>query len=179
MQVQTAIRLSLFIFASSTLVTCAKKARDEPAPAPAPERNSEAVHGRAADPAAKEATKPASRPKPDTSARVKPSSRPADAAPEAPRLNTCIVGQVETRGEMVIAVKNATVSVLAGEKNLGEAVTDENGKFVWCAPQSMAGMIVNLTVRVEKPPFAAVSQSRRWEVGVQEEFSFAFDPPKL
>lgn len=97
----------------------------------------------------------------------------AQAAPAVAQSNRCVTGQVRARGEIVVPVKNATVSLFKGPALLGETRTDENGKFAWCAGPNLSGERFEITVRVSKAPFQTISQSRDWKVGTQEEFDFA------
>ncbi len=87
--------------------------------------------------------------------------------------NRCVTGRVQARGDIVVPVKNAKVSLFMGAALLGETRTDGNGKFAWCAGANLSGERFEVTVRVSKAPFQTISQSRDWKVGTQEEFDFA------
>ncbi|MEL6543058.1 MAG: hypothetical protein AAFQ82_00425, partial [Myxococcota bacterium] len=166
-----------------TAVSCATRtATPVPAPESAPEKPPIESAEAAPEPAVnRKITRSKSpEPAPDTSADEEVRAEPlAEAAPAVASSNRCVVGAVRARGDIVVAVKNATVTLFKGPNLLGETRTDENGKFAWCAGPSLGGDHFEITVRVSKAPFKTISQSRAWQVGTQEEFDFAMEADGL
>lgn len=133
---------------------------------------------RAARPAPPAETEPEDVQAEDSETTETPVTR-VEPSPPVNRSNRCVIGTVEAQGDMIVPVNNARVMLFRAAELLGETRTDSNGKFAWCAGPNLTGAEFEVTVKVSKSPFATVSQSRGWKVGVQEQFDFALIAPSF
>ncbi|MEM6732536.1 MAG: carboxypeptidase-like regulatory domain-containing protein, partial [Myxococcota bacterium] len=169
------MRWTLFIFLAS-VIACASTPKPSPE-ASAPVDGPEVAEASEPEPPVERTPSPRRR-APARESASPPRAPVAQAAPAVANTNRCVTGAVRAQGDIVVPVKNATVSFLRDSTLLGKTRTDSNGKFAWCAGPNLTGRI-RMTVKVSKPPFQTVSQQRDWTVGVQEEFDFALVAPEI
>lgn len=89
---------------------------------------------------------------------------------------TCISGTIMTGGAVEIPIARARVTVALRDLHTGEALTDDNGRFNWCAPRVVDGTTVRATVRVEKAAFATSDREIDIPVGSTTELAIGLNP---
>ena len=110
------------------------------------------------------------------SARVAPMSSVSAQAVSVDRAQTCINGNIRTAGQLEIPVARARVSIARGETRMGEALTDEDGRFSWCTPKSFDGSSLRTSLRVEKSAFTASQRDVDVPVGTTSEVTIGLHP---
>lgn len=71
---------------------------------------------------------------------------------------TCVTGLVETASNSPIPVASAHVVFSRDGVQVGDAMTDEGGRFAWCAPKAVEAVGTRLTMQVDKASFARMEQ---------------------
>ncbi len=89
---------------------------------------------------------------------------------------TCINGNIRTAGQLEIPVARARVSIARGEMRMGEALTDDDGRFSWCTPKSFDGSSLRTSLRVEKSAFAASQREVDVPLGTTSEVTIGLHP---
>lgn len=89
---------------------------------------------------------------------------------------TCINGNITTAGQVAIPVARARISIARGDKPVGEALTDEQGRFSWCTPVYFDGDSLRTSVRVEKNAFAASQRDIDLPLGTTSELAIGLHP---
>lgn len=92
------------------------------------------------------------------------------------RSPTCIAGNIKTAGQLEIPIARARVSIARGETTVGEAFTDDNGRFSWCTPKAFDGNSLRTSVRVEKNAFAASQRELEIPLGTTSEVTIGLHP---
>lgn len=132
------------------MVACVKK--QEPVAEPQPATSTAAANDHA---------RPVSDPK--------PARRLETPAPAREHNPTCIAGSIKTADRLEIPVARARISIIRNDTMIGDATTDDNGRFSWCTPKAFEGLTVRTSIRVEKTAFAKSERDLELAVGTTAE----------